>query len=271
MPELPEVETTRRGINPHIKNQTVDAVIVRERRLRWPIPNDFTETITGHTVIRVSRRAKYLLFELKQGAFMIHLGMSGSLRIVDPALPPQKHDHVDFIFSNGHCLRFNDPRRFGSILWLDNNKRDHALLNALGPEPFASEFNGGYLFAQSRKRKCAVKTFIMDNHVVVGVGNIYANEALFNSGIRPRKAAGRITRAQYQTLSKAILKVLNASIKMGGTTLKDFVGGDGQPGYFQQTLNVYGRENDACRQCESPIKLIRLGQRSTFYCPSCQS
>lgn len=271
MPELPEVETTRRGIAPHIENQTVNSVIVRERRLRWPIPSNFANTVTGHKVLRVHRRAKYLLFELGQGAFMIHLGMSGSLRIVDTDTPPQKHDHVDFIFSNGRCLRFNDPRRFGSVLWLDNNDQEHSLLNNLGPEPFADEFSGDYLFTQSRKKKCAVKTFIMDNHVIVGVGNIYANEALFKAGIRPRKAAGRVTRAQYHTLTKNIIKVLKASIEMGGTTLKDFVGSDGQPGYFQQTLNVYGRAEESCRKCKTQIKLIRLGQRSTFYCPSCQN
>lgn len=271
MPELPEVETTKRGIEPYAAGKKINRVIIRETRLRWPIPNDFAQQLEHHTIRSIERRAKYLLFKLDHGFFMIHLGMSGSLRIVEKKTPQQKHDHVDFQLAGKYCLRFNDPRRFGSILWLGEHPEQHALLNKLGPEPFDKVFDGDHLFAQSRKKKVAVKNFIMDNHVVVGVGNIYANEALFMSGIRPGKAAGRVTRVQYQKLAEAIVKVLSASIEMGGTTLRDFVGGDGKPGYFQQTLRVYGRANLPCQECARDIKLIRIGQRSTYYCPQCQS
>ena len=270
MPELPEVETTRRGIDPFVAKKKIAHVTIRERRFRWPIPNDFEKKVNGHTVRSISRRAKYLLFELDHGYFMIHLGMSGSLRIVEQKTALQKHDHVEFQLPNKLCLRFNDPRRFGSVLWLGENPYEHALLNKLGPEPFDKKFNGDHLFKASRKKKVPVKNFIMDNHVVVGAGNIYANEALFMSGIRPGKAAGRLTKKEYALLAKNIIDVLGASIEMGGTTLKDFVGGDGKPGYFQQTLRVYGRNKLPCLQCKTPIKLIRLGQRSTFYCPECQ-
>ena len=197
--------------------------------------------------------------------------MSGSLRIVDANTPLQKHDHVDIQLAGKKSLRFNDPRRFGSVLWLGTDPYQHTLLVKLGPEPFDKKFDGDYLFNQSRKKKLAIKNFIMDNHRVVGVGNIYANEALFMSGIRPSKAAGRVSRRQFQLLANAIVEVLGASIEMGGTTLKDFVGGDGKPGYFQQTLRVYDRATQPCQQCKTPIKMIRLGQRSTYYCPQCQN
>ena len=271
MPELPEVETTRRGIDPFVANKKIARVIIRERRFRWPIPNGFEKKVNGHTVRSISRRAKYLLFELDHGYFMIHLGMSGSLRIVEQKTAIEKHDHVDFQLPNQLCLRFNDPRRFGSVLWLGKNPLQHKLLNKLGPEPFEECFNGDHLFKTSRKKKVPIKNFIMDNHIVVGAGNIYANEALFISGIRPGRAAGRLTKIECERLASNIIDVLNASIEMGGTTLKDFVGGDGKPGYFQQTLRVYGRNDQPCTQCKTSIKLIRLGQRSTFYCPQCQS
>lgn len=271
MPELPEVETTRRGIDPYVANKKIARVVVRERRFRWPIPNGFEKKVDGHIVRSITRRAKYLLFELDHGFFMIHLGMSGSLRIVEQKTAVEKHDHVDFQLPNKLCLRFNDPRRFGSVLWLGKKPLDHALLNKLGPEPFEEQFNGAHLFKTSRNKKVPVKNFIMDNHVVVGAGNIYANEALFISGIRPGKAAGRLTKKECNLLASNIIDVLSASIEMGGTTLRDFVGGDGKPGYFQQTLRVYGRNDLPCVQCGTTIKLIRLGQRSTFYCPQCQS
>ena len=270
MPELPEVETTKRGIASHVTGKIIKQVIIRESRMRWPIPNDLPQLLQKHTLRSVSRRAKYLLFELDHGFFMLHLGMSGSLRIVDSQTPLQKHDHVDFCFNQKTILRFNDPRRFGSVLWLGKTPFEHALLSALGPEPFDERFTGDYLFKQSRKKKLAAKSFIMDNHTVVGVGNIYANEALFMSGVRPGRAAGRLSKAQCDKLAAAIVKVLGASIEMGGTTLRDFVGGDGKPGYFQQTLRVYDRAGKACRQCGTSIKLTRMGQRSTYYCPQCQ-
>lgn len=269
MPELPEVETTKRGIAAHIIGKKIARVTVRESRMRWPVPGDFAQQLEKHTLLDISRRAKYLLFQLKHGFFMIHLGMSGSLRVVDADTPIQKHDHIDIALDD-KILRFNDPRRFGSVLWLGASPFEHPLLAKLGPEPFSENFNGDYLFQQSRKKKLAAKNFIMDNHVVVGVGNIYANEALFISGVRPGKAAGRLSRAQCDRLARAIVEVLDASITMGGTTLRDFVGGDGKPGYFQQTLRVYDRAAEPCRVCDSTIKHSRLGQRSTYYCPQCQ-
>lgn len=269
MPELPEVETTKRGIAAHITGRTIASVTVRESRMRWPVPRDLAQQLENHTVLDISRRAKYLLFQLKHGFFMIHLGMSGSLRIVDRDTPLQKHDHIDIALDD-KILRFNDPRRFGSVLWLGANPFEHELLARLGPEPLSEHFDGDYLFQQSRKKKLAAKHFIMDNHVVVGVGNIYANEALFISGVRPGRAAGRLSRAQCDRLARAIVEVLDASITMGGTTLRDFVGGDGKPGYFQQTLRVYDRAGEPCRTCDTLIKHARQGQRSTYYCPQCQ-
>lgn len=269
MPELPEVETTKRGITPHIINQTISDVVVRESRFRWPVPNDITAQLKGQAIRDIQRRAKYLLFKLDNGYFMLHLGMSGSLRICINNQPLRKHDHVIFHFPK-LTLRFNDPRRFGSLLWLGNNPYQHELLKSLGPEPFDPEFNADYLFSRSRKRKVAIKNFIMDNSIVVGVGNIYANEALFLTGIRPRTAARRITRKQFEQLIINIKQILSASIEMGGSTLRDFVGGDGKPGYFQQTLRVYNKTGQACLQCKTPIKHIVVGQRGTFYCPQCQ-
>ena len=270
MPELPEVETTKRGISPHVVNRIITRVDVRERRLRWPVPRGFAQRIAGHQVLQISRRAKYLLFKLEHGYFMLHLGMSGSLRLAASDEPLLAHDHLVFHLPDGLSLRFNDPRRFGSALWLGQYPEQHQLLRALGPEPFAECCSGNYLFQRSRKRKLAIKNFIMDNHIVVGVGNIYASEALYLSGIRPRRAAGRVSRAEYALLLENIRAVLNASIERGGTTLRDFVGGDGKPGYFQQTLRVYGRTGASCTSCGSTIKQVTIGQRSSFYCPACQ-
>ena len=270
MPELPEVETTKRGIAPHLLNRRILRVDVREPRLRWPVSKTFAQNIAGHKVLDVSRRAKYLLFKLEHGYFMLHLGMSGSLRLAPNQEALRKHDHLIFHLPGKLSLRFNDPRRFGSAIWLGAHPEQHALLSALGPEPFDGACSAEKLFAQSRKRKVAIKNFIMDNHIIVGVGNIYASEALFMSGIRPRRAAGRLSRAQYAVLLQNIREVLQASIDQGGTTLRDFVGGDGKPGYFQQTLNVYGKQGSPCSQCGHVIKQITVGQRSSFYCPSCQ-
>jgi formamidopyrimidine-DNA glycosylase len=270
MPELPEVETTRLGINPHICGGTIKKVLIRQHSLRWPIPSDLPKTINNKKLLSISRRGKYLLFEFSHGHLLIHLGMSGSLRITKPQEPPKKHDHVDILFSKDQCLRFHDPRRFGAILWTSESILDHPLLSKLGPEPLNEAFNGEYLFTKSRKRKKDIKTFIMDSHIVVGVGNIYANEALFDAGIRPTRAAGKVTRKEYSLLVKGIKKVLNKSIKQGGTTLRDFVGSDGKPGYFVQQLKVYGRDGLNCKQCGKILKSIRQSQRATVYCSHCQ-
>jgi formamidopyrimidine-DNA glycosylase len=269
MPELPEVETTRRGIEPHCLGRPVKGVIVREHRLRWPVPKTLDQCLRGTSIEAVERRAKYLLLRTSKGTVMIHLGMSGSLRIVDPALPVAKHDHVDLLLDGGVCLRFNDPRRFGSFHWLEPGGST-SLLDNLGPEPLSPEFDGAYLYRISRGRKAAVKSFVMDQKVVVGVGNIYASEALFLAGIRPDRAAGRVSRVRYDLLVENIKQVLTSAIERGGTTLRDFVGSDGKPGYFAQELLVYGRSGEACKYCGSTLKEKRLGQRSSVYCVTCQ-
>lgn len=270
MPELPEVETTLRGIRPHVEGRTVARVTVRDKRLRWPVTDGLAEIVSGKKVQRIYRRAKYLLFQFECGHLLMHLGMSGSLRLVESQVMPAKHDHVDIVLDNGLILRFTDPRRFGAVLWLQGDPLEHALLSHLGPEPFDEAFSGEYLFQRSRNRRVPVKTLLMDNRVVVGVGNIYANESLFLSGIRPDRAAGRISRKRYNLLAGEVVKVLASAIEQGGTTLKDFVGSDGKPGYFSQQLNVYGRGGKACVRCQKPLKEIRLGQRSTVYCANCQ-
>lgn len=275
MPELPEVETTRRGIEPYILQHTIKAVTVRDSRLRWPVPSELAGLACDKRVTAVDRRSKYILLHLSDshnsaGAVMIHLGMSGSLRIVNAHTPPAKHDHVDIEFNNGKMLRYTDPRRFGCVLWQDEPVSHHQLLAKLGPEPLSEQFDGELLFSRSRRRSVAVKTLIMDASVVVGVGNIYANEALFTAGIRPDREAGRISKKRYLQLVQCIKQVLAAAIKQGGTTLKDFVGSDGKPGYFKQQLNVYGRAGLPCRICQRRLVEIRLAQRSTVFCQSCQ-
>ncbi len=269
MPELPEVETSRRGIAPWTEQQRIEAVTVRERRLRWPVPEALEANLTGQTVRSLTRRAKYLLFGTDRGTAMLHLGMSGSLRIIDPDEPAGKHDHVDIRFANGKALRFRDPRRFGSLLWAENPQK-HPLLRDLGPEPLDDAFDADHLWRAARGRKVAIKPFIMNANVVVGVGNIYASEALYLAGIHPKRQAGRISLKRMQALCDAIKTVLNRAIEAGGTTLRDFHGGDGEPGYFSQKLEVYGRGGEPCRQCDSDIRVIVLGQRSTFYCRRCQ-
>lgn len=270
MPELPEVETTRRGIEPYVTGRTVDTITVRQRQLRWLIPDELETVLSGQMFSGVDRRAKYLLLRTAAGTLLLHLGMSGRLRILPEAIPAQKHDHVDIEFRDGHLLRFTDPRRFGAVLWTADAPEQHPLLMRLGPEPLEEEFNAGHLFRLSRGRQMPVKTFIMDGHVVVGVGNIYASEALFYAGIRPQRAAGNISLKRYTLLSEAIKQVLAHAIEQGGTTLRDFVGSNGNPGYFQQQLQVYGRAGEACRRCGEIIKVQRLGQRSTFFCVRCQ-
>lgn len=270
MPELPEVETTRCGVAPHVVGQQVLAVQVRQPKLRWPVPDNLAELLVGQQVVALTRRAKYLLFELPNGTLMIHLGMSGSLRIAAADEPPAFHDHADFLLANGNLLRYTDPRRFGAILWLQGEPLEHELLKNLGPEPLSDDFSGAYLYRLAGQRKVAVKSFIMDGHVVVGAGNIYANEALFRAGIHPKRAAGRISLQRYQRLASEIKQTLSEAIASGGTTLKDFVGGDGKPGYFKQELKVYGRGGLPCVECDEPLKEIRLGQRSTVFCANCQ-
>ncbi len=269
MPELPEVETTRCGIEPHIKGQQIQELIIRNPNLRWPVPDFLAETIEGRIVENISRRGKYILLQIASGSVMIHLGMSGSIRIVKPDQPVAKHDHLDFCFSGGKVMRFTDPRRFGSVLWQPQGEI-HELLHKLGPEPLSDEFDADYLKQRCEGRKTAIKQLIMDSHVVVGVGNIYATEALFLCGIDPRRAAGNISKPRISELVVQIKQVLAAAIEQGGTTLKDFVGGDGKPGYFKQKLNVYGRKGEPCVQCMAPLSEVRLGQRSTVFCKHCQ-
>lgn len=269
MPELPEVETTRRGIAPHLQGQRVSRLVVRERHLRWPIPEDLAIQIEGQCFDAIERRAKYLLLRIGGGTLIGHLGMSGSLRLVPAGTPPGKHDHVDIELESGMALRYTDPRRFGALLWARADE-PHALLGKLGPEPLSAAFDGERLYQLSRGKSTAVKPFIMDNAVVVGVGNIYASEALFAAGIDPRREAGRISRQRYLRLAEEIKRILAAAIERGGTTLRDFVGGDGQPGYFKQELFVYGRGGQLCKQCGTTLSEVRLGQRSSVFCRNCQ-
>ncbi len=269
MPELPEVETTRLGVAPYCQGQVVRELVVRESRLRWPVPQQLSALIANRTIQGVERRGKYLLFRTAVGSLLVHLGMSGSLRVVDATEPPGRHDHIDIRLRSGACLRFHDPRRFGCFLWLAPGEQ-HPLLSNLGPEPLSDAFDGDYLYQLSRGRSVPVKSFIMDGKVVVGVGNIYANEVLFLAGIHPRRAAGRVSQARYNTLAHSIKQVLTSAIEQGGTTLRDFVGGDGKPGYFAQQLYVYGRGGDSCKHCQARLREIRLGQRSTVFCVTCQ-
>lgn len=270
MPELPEVETTRSGIAPHIEGQVVAEVVLRRRKLRYPVPRTLLVELPGQSIEQVQRRAKYLLLRTVAGTLLIHLGMSGSLRLVPADTPAEKHDHIDVVFDNGQALRLRDPRRFGAVLWLSGDSLTHRLLADLGPEPLSEAFDADYLYRRSRKRKQAVKQFIMDSHTVVGVGNIYASEALYRAGIRPQLAAGRLSRPRCERLVAAIKAVLGEAIQQGGTTLRDFVAGDGKPGYFKQELQVYGRVGEPCRQCAGLIKQLRQGQRASYYCPTCQ-
>lgn len=269
MPELPEVETTLRGIAPHIINKPISSVIVRQPSLRWPVPTvKLKDKLINKTFSEIQRRGKYLLIKSCEEYLIVHLGMSGSLRITQEK-DLKKHDHIDIVFKDKSVLRYCDPRRFGCFLWTDNID-NHFLLENLGPEPLSNSFNGKYLFTLSRKRKTPIKNFIMNSKFVVGVGNIYATEALFKSKIRPTKQAGKVSLERYEILSKEIVTILRKSIDQGGTTLRDFVGSDNKPGYFKQQLEVYGRQGKACKICSSTLKNVTIGQRSSVYCPECQ-
>lgn len=269
MPELPEVETTRRGLVPHLVGRRVTAVTLRRSDLRWPIPVEVRERLPGQRIEAVERRAKYLLTHTSVGSALWHLGMSGVMRVLPSGTPVGAHDHVDLGLDDGRVLRFTDPRRFGCLLWQPTGQV-HDLLAGLGPEPLSGAFTGATLFAASRGKKASVKVFLMDQAIVVGVGNIYAAEALFEAGIRPTTPAGRVTRERYARLAAAVKRILGHAIERGGTTLRDFLNPDGLPGYFEQALFVYGREGEACKLCGSALKSMRLGQRATVWCPRCQ-
>jgi len=270
MPELPEVETTRRGLAPHLIGRTVVGLDIRQPRLRWPIPRTLRTRLPGQRIDDIERRAKYLLVHTQAGSALLHLGMSGSLRVLPASTPIGAHDHVDWRLDSGRILRFTDPRRFGSQLWQPIGKV-HPLLAGLGPEPLADDFDGDHLWKRSRGRSAAVKVFLMDQAIVVGVGNIYASEALFAAGIHPKRAAGSISRARCARLADEVKRVLSYAITRGGTTLRDFISPDSEPGYFEQELFVYGREGQPCKVCGTPIKAVVLGQRSAYFCPHCQT
>lgn len=270
MPELPEVETTRRGLAPHLVGRHLRECVIRQPALRWPVPADLRTCLTGQSLTAISRRGKYLLFHFERNTLIAHLGMSGSLRIVSTTTPLRPHDHVDLVFEDDLCLRYHDPRRFGCLLPTVGDPFEHPLLQTLGVEPLEPDFTGATLHMAAQGKTVVVKNLIMDSHIVVGVGNIYANEALFAAGIRPTRPAQRISAARYQRLVESIKTVLSASITAGGSTLRDYVNGNGQPGYFQLTLQVYDRTGLPCLQCGTRIRNQRVGQRGTFYCPHCQ-
>lgn len=270
MPELPEVETVLRGIAPHLIGQTVTQIVVRQPRLRWPIPVDLAAQMSGQKIYQVERRAKYLLLRTGAGTALFHLGMTGRLRILPTDTPLQKHDHVDLVLANDRCLRFNDSRRFGALLWTSDPPERHPLIRALGIEPFDRACSGDYFYQKAQGRTVALKAFVMDHHIVVGVGNIYANESLFAAGLDPLRPAGQVSHVEYERLASTIREVLYSAIRQGGTTLRDFVGSDGQPGHFQQSFRVYGRGLLPCVICGEPIQQCRFAQRATYYCPHCQ-
>lgn len=271
MPELPEVETTRRGIAPSLEGRRIVTIEVRQPRLRWPVPTArLRRELAGQRVISVTRRAKYLLLGTPSGTALLHLGMSGSLRVLPTGTPPGVHDHVDLGLENGQCLRLHDPRRFGALLWTRRDPLRHPLLRDLGPEPFDPAFDGAYLRARADGRRIAVKPFLMDGRVVVGVGNIYASEALHRAGIDPRRAAGRISLARYARLAETVREVLGEAIEVGGTTLRDYTDSRGEAGWFKIRLAVYGRANLPCPGCGFPLRGVQLANRSTFFCSRCQ-
>ncbi|MFT5813375.1 MAG: formamidopyrimidine-DNA glycosylase [Psychroserpens sp.] len=269
MPELPEVEVCRLGITPHILGKKVTHVVVRNAKLRWPIPDE-VHSVVGQTVEKIERRSKYLLLRFSSGTLLLHLGMSGSVRILEEHIPAVKHDHFEMLFDNDKMLRLNDPRRFGAVLWFPEHRDLQGLLTKLGPEPLTQNFTYGHLFAKAGNRKVPVKTFLMDNHVVVGVGNIYANEALFIASIHPATLVNSISEEKFNELTDIIKQVLAAAIEQGGTTLKDFTQADGKPGYFAQKLFVYGRAGEKCDGCQTVLEEIRQSNRSSVFCPQCQ-
>ena len=271
MPELPEVETTRRGVEPHVSGRRIARFAVHEPRLRWPIKANIAAAVRGQKILRAGRRAKYLLFELESGAtLLLHLGMSGSLRVLPSATARTTHDHLDIELDSGRSLRFNDPRRFGSLHYTTEAPAKHPLLRDLAPEPLEADFNTDYLWRVTRGRRVAIKQLIMNSRLVVGVGNIYASETLFRARLRPRRQAGGLRREEIVRLVKAIKAVLAMAVKVGGTTLRDYVGVDGSPGYFRQKLFVYERAGEPCRVCSQPVRQFTQGQRSTYYCAHCQ-
>ncbi|MEC9374922.1 MAG: bifunctional DNA-formamidopyrimidine glycosylase/DNA-(apurinic or apyrimidinic site) lyase [Pseudomonadota bacterium] len=270
MPELPEVETTRRGISPYLEGSKIKKIIIRNRSLRWPIPSELEKKLQNQIIISLNRRGKYLLLETSVGTAIIHLGMSGSIRIVDNDLIPEKHDHFEIITSKNIIARYNDPRRFGCFLWAGKKPENHPLLINLGPEPLDSKFTSNYLYKSTRGKRTPIKQHIMNSRNVVGIGNIYANEALFYAGIDPNRIAGRISEKRISKLVDEIIAVLKKAIKEGGTTLRNYRGGNGMPGYFKQELAVYERENLKCKKCDSLIKRRVLAQRSTYFCRTCQ-
>lgn len=270
MPELPEVETTRRGLAPHVRGRRIVALELYERRLRWPVPAGLPHALRGQRIVAVSRRGKYLLLELKDGTLLVHLGMSGNLRLIERHAARVPHDHFDLVLDSGVALRFNDPRRFGSLHYTYGDPLAHPLLKGLAPEPFAHSFDDPYLWRITRGRRVAIKQLLMNSRLVVGVGNIYASEALFRARVRPRRQARSLTHAETARLTRAVRAVLAQAIRSGGTTLRDYRGADGAPGYFRRRLYVYERAGRACRRCGTPVRAFTQGQRSTYYCPSCQ-
>lgn len=270
MPELPEVETTRRGIDPHLLHQSIKEIIVRNPKLRWPVPENISELAANQTILSIQRRAKYLLISLANGTILIHLGMSGNLRVLTEAFPAEKHDHIDLVLHNGLRLRYRDPRRFGAWLWLTGNPMEHPTLSKLGPEPLSEQFNADYLAGQLVNKRTAIKQLIMDNQLVVGVGNIYASESLFRAKIAPTVSGMALNPQQIGSLCEQIKATLTEAIAAGGSTLRDYVDSDGKAGYFMINSYVYGRTGQPCRLCGTPICNIRQGQRATFYCPQCQ-
>lgn len=273
MPELPEVETTKKGITPKANQQTIKAFIVRNPNLRWPVDLNLTKKLPGLVIQSIDRRGKYLLLKTKIGTLLIHLGMSGNLRVLPENTPALKHDHVDIVLENGYLVRLNDPRRFGSVLWHPASEgpvEQHKLLAKLAPEPLTDDFNGQYFYEKTRNRKVAIKTLVMNSSVAVGAGNIYANESLFMSKIHPQTTASKLTKKQCEVLVNNIKLVLAAAIEQGGTTLKDFMSPDGKPGYFVQKLNVYDQGGKPCTVCGTTIERIIINQRASYFCPKCQ-
>jgi len=270
LPELPEVETTRRGLAPLVRGRRIATLTVYEPRLRWRVTRDMPAKVAGQRIVRLGRRAKYLLLALESGTLLLHLGMSGNVRAVPADTPRVKHDHFDLVLDSGLALRFNDPRRFGSLLYTNGEPNGHPLLAGLAPEPFGSAFDADYLFRITRRRRVAIKQLLMNSRLVVGVGNIYASEALFRARIRPGRQARTLSRAESARLVRSVRAVLTQAIRAGGTTLRDYLGADGAPGYFRQRLYVYERRGKPCRRCGTPVRAMTQGQRSTYYCPSCQ-
>ncbi|MCV6637744.1 bifunctional DNA-formamidopyrimidine glycosylase/DNA-(apurinic or apyrimidinic site) lyase [Candidatus Albibeggiatoa sp. nov. NOAA] len=270
MPELPEVETTKNGIVHNLKSKTVKQVIIRQPKLRWPVPEHLPDTLAQQTIQTIQRRGKYILLTFPNGHLISHLGMSGSFRVLPTQTPIKKHDHIDIIFQDDLCLRYHDPRRFGCLLWTDQAVEQHKLISVLGVEPLEQDLTGEYLYKKSRPKRVAIKNFIMDSHIVVGVGNIYANEALFLANIHPSTPAQKVGLAQYEKLVAHIKQVLATAIQQGGTTLRDFTNADGQAGYFQQTLHVYGKAGEQCSCGRATIEKIVIGQRASYFCPACQ-